>query len=161
MAEKSDFSIEEWELLRQAPFMSSMMIAAASPSGPVGLMKEVAAATRVIADAAQSAETPLVKAVSTDLKQVFALPKRSDGANASMAQDLALNTLKRTADVLERKASPEEASEFKQWLTTIAQQTAEAAKEGGFLGFGGVLVSEKEQAALGAIKSVLNLPRAA
>ena len=161
MAEKSDFNVEEWDLLRQSPFMASLVIAAASPNGPVGLLKEVSAATNVISEAAESAKAPLVKAVAQDLKEVLSLPQRPEDAGASMAQDLALNTLRRTSEVLGRKASPEEAAEFKQWLSTIAQRTAEAAKEGGFLGFGGALVSEKEQAALGAIKSVLGVPRAA
>ena len=161
MAEKSDFNAEEWDLLRLSPFMASMVIAAASPNGPVGLLKEISAATKVISEAAESAKAPLVKAVAQDLRQVLSLPKRPEGAGASLAQDLALNTLRRTSEVLGKKASPEEAAEFKQWLSTIAQRTAEAAKEGGFLGFGGALVSEEEQAALGAIKSVLGLPRAA
>jgi len=163
MAEKSDFNVEEWDLLRQSPFMASLVIAAASPNGPIGLLKEVSAATKVISEAAGSAKAPLVKAVAQDLKQVLSLPlpKRPEDAGASMAQDLALNTLRRTSEVLGKKASPEEAAEFKQWLSTIAQRTAEAAKEGGFLGFGGALVSEKEQAALGAIKLVLGVPRAA
>ena len=161
MAEKSDFNVEEWDLLRQSPFMASLVIAAASPNGPIGLLKEVSAATKVINEAAESAKAPLVKAVAQDLKQVLSLPRSSEGAGASMAQDLALNTLRRTSEVLGKKTSPEEAAEFKQWLSTIAQSTAEAAREGGFLGFGGALVSEKEQAALGAIKSVLGVPRAA
>ena len=33
---------------------------------------------------------------------------------------------------------------MKRWLLGIAQRTAEAAKEGGFLGFGGAQVSETE-----------------
>jgi hypothetical protein len=155
MAGKSDFSAEEWDLLRQAPFMSSMMIAAASPSGPIGLVKEFSATAGVIADAAGSAKTPLVQAVAKDLKHAMSLPKRPEASGASIAQDLALNSLRRTSDLLARKASPEEAAEFRAWLTTIAKRTAEAARKGGFLGFGGVLVSEKEHDALAAINSVL------
>jgi hypothetical protein len=155
MAGKSDFHVEEWDLLRQAPFMSSMMIAAASPCGPIGWVKEFSATVGVIADAAGSAKTPLVQAVAEDLKHVMSLPKRPEASGASIAQDLALNSLRRASDVVARKASPEEAAEFKAWLTTIAQRTAEAVRKGGFLGFGGELVDEKEQDALVAISSVL------
>jgi hypothetical protein len=157
MAGKSDFSVEEWDLLRQSPFMASLMVAAASPSGPLGLMKEASAAGRVIRGVAQSAGTRLVQAVAEDLDQVTSFPKRPEGADPGMTQDLALNALKRTSDLLAKKATPEEAREFKQWLTTIAQQTAEAAKEGGFLGLGGALVSDNEQIALNAIRSVLGM----
>ena len=39
----------------------------------------------------------------------------------------------------------------------IAQAVAEASKEGGFLGFGGVQVSETEKATLAHIKESLGL----
>src|SRR5262249_32608131 len=140
MAEKSDFNKEERDLLRQSNFIANMGIADASPNDQGGLMKDVSGATKGSSEAEESAKAALVKAVAQDLKQVLSLPKRPEDAGASMAQDLALNTLKRASEVLGKKASPEEAAEFKQWLTTIAQRTAEAAKEGGFLGFGGPLV---------------------
>jgi hypothetical protein len=39
--------------------------------------------------------------------------------------------------LLDAKA-PQDAAAFKTWLRDIAQKAAEAANEGGFLGFGGV-----------------------
>jgi hypothetical protein len=42
-------------------------------------------------------------------------------------------------------------------LMSISQRVAEASKEGGFLGFGGTLVSEQEQAALHSISGALGL----
>lgn len=155
MAGKSDFSVEEWDLLRQAPLASSMVIAAASPSGPVGLMKESMAASRVVIDSAQNARTPLLQALTQDLKQAMTMPRRPEGGGASAIMESALNTLRQTSELLDRKASPEEADEVKQWLGTIARKTAEAAKEGGFLGVGGTLVSDKEQEALASIGSAL------
>ena len=47
------------------------------------------------------------------------------------------------------------------WLQGISQHTAEAAKEGGFLGFGGVQVSDAEKATLGEISSALKMTAAA
>jgi hypothetical protein len=44
--------------------------------------------------------------------------------------------------------SPAEAEEYKRWLVALAQKTAEAAKEGGFLGIGGTRVSEAETSAV-------------
>lgn len=43
----------------------------------------------------------------------------------------------------------------KDWLTTLAQKASEASKEGGFLGFGGKLVSEEEAAAVKELSSAL------
>jgi hypothetical protein len=53
--------------------------------------------------------------------------------------------------------SPAEAQEFKTWLMSIARRAAEAAKEGGFLGFGGTQVSDKEQSALSQLGAALGV----
>ena len=51
----------------------------------------------------------------------------------------------------------QDAPAFKLWLRGISQRVAEAAKEGGFLGFGGVQVSDAEQKALADISQALKL----
>jgi hypothetical protein len=48
MSDKADFNADEWDLLRSAPVMASLLVVAASPSGPVGLVQETTAAGRVI-----------------------------------------------------------------------------------------------------------------
>jgi hypothetical protein len=58
--------------------------------------------------------------------------------------------------LLNTKATPEEASEVRAWLAKIAQATAEAAREGGFLGFGPTSVSDEEKAALGMLNAALS-----
>ena len=58
--------------------------------------------------------------------------------------------------VVDAKA-PHDAAAFKGWLRELSQHVAEAAKEGGFLGIGGVLVSEAEKATLTEISSTLGL----
>jgi hypothetical protein len=58
--------------------------------------------------------------------------------------------------LLNRKA-PGEAEGVKRWLLGTAQQAAEAAREGGFLGIGGVKVSDAEKAALAEVAQVLGV----
>ena len=60
----------------------------------------------------------------------------------------ALDGLRQAAALVAAKA-PEDAAAFKAWLAQISQNVAEAASEGGFLGFGGVKVSDAEKATLG------------
>jgi hypothetical protein len=43
MTTKADYTAEEWELLARAPFMVAMAVVAASPSGPIGIIKELSA----------------------------------------------------------------------------------------------------------------------
>ena len=58
------------------------------------------------------------------------------------------------AGILDEKA-PEDAAAFKVWLLQVAQKAAEAGTEGGFLGFGGVAVSDAEKATLAEISAAL------
>ena len=67
-----------------------------------------------------------------------------------------VETLGQARAVVDAKA-PDDAPTFKEWLREISQHVAEAAKEGGFLGIGGVLVSEAERATLTEISSALGL----
>ncbi len=61
------------------------------------------------------------------------------------------------AALVDRKASPEEAEGAKRWLIGIAERTAEAAKEGGFLGFGGTQVNPAETAAIQEVARTLGV----
>jgi hypothetical protein len=157
MSAKADFSVDEWDLLRSSPLMASLVVVAASPSGPIGLVQESTAAGRMIIQAAGSAQTPLLKELAGDLQARISIPTPPAGATPAQVQGAAEEILRRTSDLLTKKATPEEAAEFKQWLAKVAQATAEASKEGGFLGFGGTLVSDQEKAALAAVNTALGV----
>jgi hypothetical protein len=157
MSTKADFSAEEWDLLRSSPLMASILVVAASPSGPIGLVQESTAAGKMIIQTAQAAQTPLLKSLAEDLTQRMSIPKPPPGATPAQVQGAAEEILKRTSALLTEKATPEETAETKQWLAKVAQATAEATKEGGFLGFGGTLISDQEKTALATVNSVLGL----
>ena len=70
-----------------------------------------------------------------------------------------LETLRQAGAVVDAKA-PADAAAFKGWLRQISQHVAGAAKEGGFLGMGGVTVSEAEKATLTEISNALKLAAA-
>ena len=67
-----------------------------------------------------------------------------------------IETLRQAGAVVDAKA-PADAAAFKGWLRQISQHVAEASKEGGFLGIGGIAVSEAEKATLKEISSALKL----
>jgi hypothetical protein len=128
-----------------------MAITAADPSGVWGLIKEGMAGGWALLEVRQNAQAnPLVRAVADDFATAdgrtaarTALQSRFTGAQVSVLKDTALAELKAISGVLDAKA-PEDAAEFKAWLQQVAQKAAEAGTEGGFLGFGGVAVSEAE-----------------
>lgn len=67
-----------------------------------------------------------------------------------------IETLRQVGAMVDAKA-PGDAAAFKGWLRQISQHVAEAATEGGFLGIGGVPVSDAEKATLKEISSALKL----
>jgi hypothetical protein len=136
-----------------------MVVIAASLSGPIGVIKELSAVGRVLQEASQSGETnALIHALISDVKAGY----RPSGMTEQEQQpeeikDLALQTCQEITALLTRKAPVPEAEGFKRWLLTAAQQAAEAAKEGGFLGIGGVRISAAEQAVLAELAGRLGV----
>jgi hypothetical protein len=157
---KSDYAAEEWELIMRAPFMAGMTVVAASPSGPIGMVKEMFAVGRVLAQgSAEGSSNELIGALVADVKAGHRSPASIESiSSVEEAKDLGLKTCREVAELLARKAPAAEAEGFKRWLLTAAQEVAEAAKEGGFLGIGGVRVSDAEKAALSEIAGALGVP---
>jgi hypothetical protein len=159
MTTKADYTAEEWELLTKGPFMAAMAVVAASPSGPIGVIKELSAIGQVLEEASQSGETnALINSLVSDIKAGY----RPAGPTEQVQRleeikALALQTCREVATLFARKAPAPEVEGYKRWLLTVAQRAAEAAKEGGFLGIGGVRVSEAEQATLAEIAGALGV----
>ena len=72
-------------------------------------------------------------------------------------RELAINDAKAAAELLTTKAESVEADSYKAWVLDIADDIANAAKEGGFLGFGGTRVSEGEQQILAELRTALGV----
>ncbi len=153
MATKADFTPDEWQKILRAPFMAGLVVVAASPSGPLGVLKEMFAVGKVLAEAkSQGPANALVKAVVADLGAPEGRGQASaselSGKTPDALRSEALAGIRSVTETVGRKTSPEESEGFRRWLVAIGQRVAEAAKEGGFLGFGGTQVSEQETAAL-------------
>ena len=54
------------------------------------------------------------------------------------------------------KSTPDEAAAFGGWLIAAAQAAAEAAKDGGFMGFHAQQISEREQAMLDRVRTAVS-----
>ena len=154
MANKSSFTVDEWDLLRKVPFLTGMIVVAASPSGPLGLIQESAAASAMMRGALEKAQTELMRVLAEDLKESVHVPKM-EAETPDSIRNKGLAACREAAALLSAKASPAEADEFKCWLSELATKVAEAAKEGGFLGFGGTLVTPEELSALDQIQVAL------
>jgi hypothetical protein len=162
MATKSDFTAEEWSKLLSSPMIAGMAITAADPSGIWGLIKEGMAGGWALVEARRNAQAnPLVKAVAEDFatgdgraSARAELQVRFGGVNIALLKDAALSELKSVSLILDSKA-PHDADGFRAWLQAVARKAAEAGTEGGFLGFGGIAVSDAEKATLSEISLAL------
>jgi hypothetical protein len=74
------------------------------------------------------------------------------------AREQILDELRAVNALLVQKTTPEETQAFRDWLRAAAQGAALAAKEGGFLGFGGERVSEDEQQMLEQLGAIFGEP---
>src|SRR4051794_17714202 len=160
MTTRADYTDEEWARLRRAPLVAARAITLADPGGPIEAVKESSAAVRTVLAAAQSGEHgPLVQAVAQDVAETARQRENPMGGfKPSRAHPRAdvLDELRAVAALLREKADPEERGQFGDLVRTAAQQAALAAKEGGFLGFHAVRVSEGEQQMLETLGGIFD-----
>jgi len=165
MTGKTDFTADEWKLVLESPMVASIAITAAAPSGLFGILKESFASGRALLEAkSDPGVNELIKAVVADYETSEGRTIAKDGLQTTLSgskageiKDKAVAALRQVAALLDAKA-PADAAAFKTWLRHVSQTVAESATEGGFLGFGGVKVSEAEKATLDEISQALGLP---
>lgn len=142
----------------RAPIVAGMAITIADPGGPIEVTREAVATLRAATTPDSDAE--LVSAVSQDLQAMAKERKNPAGGfkpKGTMAGEQILDEIRHANEILNAKASPDEAAAFRAWLLDVAQHAADAAKEGGFLGFGAEQVSAGEEEMLARLRSALGV----
>jgi hypothetical protein len=155
MANKQSFMPDEWTKVLESIMLAGVAVSAAEPSGLWGTLKEGFASSAEIAKAQLDPGTnELIKAAIADLETSEgrssvqeALREGFAGAKPAEVVQRSLANLRELSGILDTKA-PGDAPAFKTWLRGISQKVAEASAEGGFLGIGGVQVSDAERATL-------------
>jgi hypothetical protein len=157
----SELTDDEQRLLRASLQAAAVAVSAASRGRDEETVSEgFAAASFILGSLDRYVGNPLVASVIVEIEARIraeqAFPDYVAAATAVGARDQALETLRRTAALLDARATPLEAAGYKEWLSAIAQAVAAAGKEDqGFLGRGGVTVNEAERSALDEIDEVL------
>ena len=156
MATLKDFTADEWKNVSAAPFMAGLVVTMSDLSGVVGVTKEAIAVGKVITESATASSSELIKTLAESFKSGARPEMPTMPADREQARSSFIEKCKLAVAAVAAK-SPAEAQEFKTWLMAIARKAADAAKEGGFLGFGGTQVSEQEQRALTQLGSALGV----
>ena len=153
------FTEEEQFLLTNTPFTIGLAMVFAGGSG-LGTVKEVYSSTKSFLEGAKHfPQNEIIVGVlpnMTDTKEARTQVKafqdkfmekiKEEGINSNeKMHQLAVGYAKDVTKLLGEKATTQEASEYKEWAMSIAENVANAAKEGGFLGFGGERISAGEK----------------
>lgn len=164
MADKTNFTPDEWRLLLESVMMAGVAVSAADPSGLWGLLKEsFAESSALVAAKTDPTTAPLIKAVVTDFETAQGRTVARDGMKEKLS---GLKPAEVTAKCIETLAqagalvdanAPDDALAFKAWLRQVSQHVAEASSEGGWFGLGGTQVSAAEKATLDEISGALKL----
>jgi hypothetical protein len=157
MTAKSDFTEEEWVRVRRAPFVAGMAISLADPGGPIEMAKESMATVKTATN--PPSREQLLAEVALDIQSMTQQRQNplSDFkmTDAAQAGQQILDELRAVKGLVASNATPEEGSAFSQWLVATAQAAADAAKEGGFMGFGATQISQGEQDMLDKVRSAV------
>jgi hypothetical protein len=155
---KSDFDEQEWARIVRAPLVAGMAITLADPGGPIEAAKESMASMK-------SATNPprrehLLADVALELQAM--IQERHNplkGFRPESGRPLGeqvIEELQSVHGLIAAKSDPEEAAAFGRWMVASAQAAADAAKEGGFMGFGAEQVSQREKDMLERVRAAVN-----
>ena len=172
MSLKDDFTDDEWFLLSSVPAMIGSAMSTAAPSGVVGTVKELSVGMRATVEGrSEHPDSALIgelleraanwdetKAKAKDYRE--RTKARLEGAGVKDREalhELVLADCREAARLVDERCTASDASAYRRWCVDIARKVAEAAKEGSFLGIGGVRVSDEERAMMGRIEAALGV----
>jgi hypothetical protein len=153
MTAKSDFTEEEWVRVRRAPFVAGMAISMADPGGPIEMAKESMGTVKAATNPPTGEQ--LLAEIAAELQEMAQQRQNPLTDFKPQAREGIVEELGAVSGIVSSKATAEETAAFKQWLLTTAQAAADAAKEGGFMGFGATQVSEGEKNMLDQVRATI------
>lgn len=152
---RSRFTEDEWAKLSTAPMTIAALIIQADPGG---VFQEVRSLLRYLEEARAAQPGMLCDAILAEQNKALEDPR--SGVHSLKLAKYSTDPyapVNEILDILSARCELQESLEVRQMLYQVARRVAEASKEGGFLGFGGVRVSEKEQAVLTRLRFLMSL----
>lgn len=158
MTTKSDFDDQDWARIVRAPLVAGMAITLADPGGPIEAAKESMASIKSATN--PPSRESLLADVALDLQAM--VQQRHNPLKGFKPEsgrppgDQVIEELQSVHSLVAVKADPEEAAAFGRWMVASAQAAADAAKEGGFMGFGAEQVSQREKDMLERVRAAVH-----
>src|SRR5215475_14549270 len=139
MSTKTDFTPEEWETLRNAPYLAAAAVMVAGRSGIIGSIKEAFVIAQTFYESASS-ESPLIKALSTQdevkLSQEFVsdhIALREADQAPEKLRSLAVEQCQAAVALLNQKGGAGEAESYKRWVMDVGRRSPMLQKKARFL----------------------------
>jgi transcription antitermination factor NusG len=153
MTSKQDFTDEEWTRIRRAPLVAGVAVSLADPGGPIEVAKETMASLR--SATLPPSQEELLASVALDVQALTQQKQNPLGEFKPRSGQQVLEELRGVNELVTAKATPQEVEAVRRWLVAAAQAAADAAKEGGFLGFGAEQVSAGERQMLDQVRAAV------
>jgi hypothetical protein len=168
MSIKSDYSAEEWDLLRTTILEAGGVMVALKPGG---MIRESLAIFKTLDDLEKNYEgDPLIwdllqaepespaeeQVIEEDVSpadELLESPDQSENFDENKAKMLVM--CHEAVQLIESRGTELQAEEYRRLVMKVAEEAAAATKTGGFLGFGGKRIDEDEAALLGEIQNAL------
>jgi hypothetical protein len=151
MANRSDFTFEEWDLLDDLPYLVGLSVSKADYSS-TSYSKEFMALCDACREAKERYESnELLMSILSET-----MPEDSDDVTKEqLRMEELFEIFGKAVILIDRKCTAEEARQFKEFMYWLAQRVADASREG-FLNLG-KLVSDKEAEHLEKLKRTFGL----
>lgn len=158
MTTKADFSEEDWARVVRAPFVAGMAITLADPGGPIEAAKESMASIKAATNPPSREQllTEVALDIQAQVQQHDNPVKGYRPTGSTPPGDQVLQELSDVHGIVKAHATAEEAAAFGSWLVSTAEAAANAAKEGGFMGFKAELVSEREKDMIDKVRAAVS-----
>jgi hypothetical protein len=160
MTTKADFTEDEWATLVRSPLVAGAALTIADPGGPIEVLKETSAVLKFATGSSSEQRDDLVGEIAREMRGLVEQrknPMADFKPRGAMAGKEIVDEISRAGEIVAAKATAEEADAYRAWILECAQRAAEAAKEGGFMGFRAERVSEGEQDMLARLGSALGV----
>ncbi len=154
MTTSADFTTEEWEILRAAPWAAGILVVY-SDMHITGMVAEFKALWQSLEMPAAAGEAEELVASLVGGMRDSEDDEDSPRHDEDLDKDELLGLIAAASKIVDERCPPGEATAYKEWIAGAARATAEASREGWLFGIGGPQVSEKEAAAMVEIGSAL------
>ena len=161
MSVKEDYTHEEWKSILTAPYHASLLIVVSDFN--LSYFSELSAMMKSVMASVEGSKSEFIRQVAAEVTKKETqeiikpeLEKLKGEKDPAALKGAMLDYVVSAVDAVSEK-SEEDSQAFSQWLVYLAQKTADASKEGGFLGIGAVRVSEQEQASLDELAEKLGI----